>query len=87
MRLLRTQMLIPLTASLTLVAIVATTMCIVIGGILATAAHGATIDGMFWMLIVRSAPSSSLTVDLTRDCRVWNGRRVSGLFHVRIGSS
>ncbi|KLO78793.1 GIT1-Glycerophosphoinositol transporter also able to mediate low-affinity phosphate transport [Fusarium fujikuroi] len=33
-------------------AIVLTTMCIVIGGILATAAHGTTIDGMFWMLTV-----------------------------------
>jgi hypothetical protein len=85
MRLLGTQMLIPFIIILTLVAIVATTMCIVIGGILATAAHGATIDGMFWMLIVHSAPSN-LTVDLPRDCRVWDGRRVSGLFHIRIGS-
>ncbi|KAJ4865179.1 sugar transporter domain-containing protein [Trichoderma breve] len=33
-------------------AIVATTLLIVIGGILATAAHGVTIDGMFWMLTV-----------------------------------
>jgi hypothetical protein len=27
-------------------------MLIVVGGILATAAHGVTIDGMFWMLLV-----------------------------------
>jgi len=27
-------------------------MMIVIGGILATAAHGATINGMFWMLTI-----------------------------------
>ncbi|KAK0763875.1 hypothetical protein N5P37_003265 [Trichoderma harzianum] len=33
-------------------AIVVTTLLIVIGGILATAAHGVTIDGMFWMLTV-----------------------------------
>ncbi|KAK7219875.1 hypothetical protein V2G26_007878 [Clonostachys chloroleuca] len=33
-------------------AIVLTTLCIVIGGILATASHGVTIDGMFWMLTV-----------------------------------
>ncbi|KAK9358136.1 major facilitator superfamily domain-containing protein [Lipomyces starkeyi] len=33
-------------------AIVATTALIVIGGILATAAHGTTIEGMFWMLVV-----------------------------------
>ena len=33
-------------------AIVLTTMMIVIGGILATAAHGVTIDGMFWMMTV-----------------------------------
>ena len=34
------------------VAIVTTTAMIVIGGILATASHGKTIDGMFWMLTV-----------------------------------
>jgi len=34
------------------VAIVTTTMMIVIGGILATAAHGTTINGMFWMLTI-----------------------------------
>ena len=34
------------------VAIVTTTLMIVLGGILATAAHGVTIDGMFWMLTV-----------------------------------
>ncbi|KAJ5094578.1 Glycerophosphoinositol permease 1 [Penicillium angulare] len=33
-------------------AIIATTLMIVIGGILATASHGVTIDGMFWMLTV-----------------------------------
>ena len=33
-------------------AIVATTLMIVIGGILATAAHGVTINGMFWMMTV-----------------------------------
>jgi MFS family permease len=33
-------------------AIVVTTLLIVIGGILATAAHGVTIDGMFWMLTI-----------------------------------
>ncbi|KAK9465635.1 hypothetical protein V1512DRAFT_265508 [Lipomyces arxii] len=33
-------------------ALVATTLCIVIGGILATAAHGSTPTGMFWMLVV-----------------------------------
>ncbi|KHN94539.1 Major facilitator superfamily domain, general substrate transporter [Metarhizium album ARSEF 1941] len=33
-------------------AIIATTLLIVIGGILATASHGVTIDGMFWMLTV-----------------------------------
>ncbi|KAH3661351.1 hypothetical protein OGAPHI_006758 [Ogataea philodendri] len=33
-------------------AILATTSMIVVGSILATAAHGKTIDGMFWMLIV-----------------------------------
>ncbi|PYH93214.1 MFS general substrate transporter [Aspergillus ellipticus CBS 707.79] len=33
-------------------AMVFTTLMIVIGGILATAAHGVTIDGMFWMLTV-----------------------------------
>ncbi|KAK9448413.1 permease [Limtongia smithiae] len=33
-------------------AIVTTTLMIVIGGILATAAHGKTIDGMFWMLVI-----------------------------------
>lgn len=33
-------------------AIILTTMLIVVGGILATAAHGTTIDGMFWMLLV-----------------------------------
>lgn len=34
------------------VAIVTTTLMIVIGGILATASHGVTINGMFWMLTV-----------------------------------
>ncbi|KAI9826582.1 MAG: Plasma membrane permease, mediates uptake of glycerophosphoinositol and glycerophosphocholine [Thelocarpon impressellum] len=34
------------------VAIVSTTLMIVLGGILATAAHGATIDGMFWMMTI-----------------------------------
>jgi MFS family permease len=33
-------------------AIVITTMMIVVGGILATAAHGVTTQGMFWMLII-----------------------------------
>ncbi|RFU81122.1 major facilitator superfamily domain, general substrate transporter [Trichoderma arundinaceum] len=33
-------------------AIVITTLLIVLGGILATAAHGVTIDGMFWMLTI-----------------------------------
>lgn len=33
-------------------AMVFTTLMIVIGGILATASHGVTIDGMFWMLTV-----------------------------------
>ncbi|KAF7718406.1 MFS-type General substrate transporter [Penicillium ucsense] len=33
-------------------AIISTTLMIVIGGILATASHGATIDGMFWMMTV-----------------------------------
>lgn len=33
-------------------AIVVTTLMIVVGGILATAAHGVTIEGMFWMLII-----------------------------------
>jgi len=33
-------------------AIVATTLCIVVGGILATASSGNTIQGMFWMLTV-----------------------------------
>lgn len=33
-------------------AIVVTTLLIVIGGILATAAHGITTDGMFWMLTI-----------------------------------
>ncbi|KAJ5601405.1 Glycerophosphoinositol permease 1 [Penicillium lagena] len=33
-------------------AIVFTTLMIVLGGILATAAHGVTIDGMFWMMTV-----------------------------------
>lgn len=34
------------------VAIVLTTMMIVVGGILATASHGVTIDGMFWMITI-----------------------------------
>ncbi|KAH6884557.1 major facilitator superfamily domain-containing protein [Thelonectria olida] len=33
-------------------AIVLTTMCIVVGGILATASHGNSVDGMFWMMTV-----------------------------------
>ena len=33
-------------------AIILTTAMIVVGGILATAAHGVTINGMFWMLTV-----------------------------------
>ncbi|GAB7345894.1 hypothetical protein MBLNU457_4134t2 [Dothideomycetes sp. NU457] len=33
-------------------AIIATTLCIVVGGILATASSGNTIQGMFWMLTV-----------------------------------
>jgi Sugar (and other) transporter. len=33
-------------------AIVFTTVMIVVGGILATASHGVTIDGMFWMMTV-----------------------------------
>ncbi|KAJ5789687.1 uncharacterized protein N7518_006698 [Penicillium psychrosexuale] len=33
-------------------AIVFTTLMIVVGGILATASHGVTIDGMFWMMTV-----------------------------------
>lgn len=33
-------------------AIISTTALIVIGGVLATASHGITIDGMFWMLTV-----------------------------------
>jgi MFS family permease len=33
-------------------AIVATTLMIVIGGILATASNGYTINGMFWMLTI-----------------------------------
>ncbi|CAG8921098.1 unnamed protein product [Penicillium salamii] len=44
-------------------AIVFTTLMIIIGGILATASHGATIDGMFWMMTVARAggeyPASS----------------------------
>ncbi|KAJ5960010.1 uncharacterized protein N7479_007160 [Penicillium vulpinum] len=34
------------------IAIVFTTLMIVVGGILATASHGVTIDGMFWMMTV-----------------------------------
>lgn len=34
------------------VAIVLTTVMIVVGGILATASHGVTIDGMFWMMTI-----------------------------------
>lgn len=34
------------------VAIVLTTVMIVVGGILATASHGATINGMFWMMTI-----------------------------------
>lgn len=34
------------------VAIVLTTMMIVVGGILATASHGTTINGMFWMMTI-----------------------------------
>lgn len=34
------------------VAIVLTTLMIVVGGILATASHGTTLDGMFWMMTV-----------------------------------
>lgn len=34
------------------IAIVFTTLMIVIGGIMATASHGVTIDGMFWMMTV-----------------------------------
>ena len=34
------------------VAIVTTTAMIVIGGILATASHGVTINGMFWMMTI-----------------------------------
>lgn len=33
-------------------AIVITTLMIVVGGVLATAAHGVTIDGMFWMITI-----------------------------------
>lgn len=33
-------------------AIVFTTLMIVVGGILATASHGVTINGMFWMMTV-----------------------------------
>lgn len=33
-------------------AMIFTTFCMVIGGILATAAHGTTTEGMFWMIIV-----------------------------------
>jgi hypothetical protein len=33
-------------------AIVFTTVMIVVGGILATASHGVNIDGMFWMMTV-----------------------------------
>lgn len=33
-------------------AIIVTTVLIVIGGIMATAAHGKTVEGMFWMLVV-----------------------------------
>lgn len=33
-------------------AIVFTTVCLVVGGILATAAHGKTTEGMFWMLTI-----------------------------------
>ncbi|PNY25652.1 metabolite transport protein GIT1 [Tolypocladium capitatum] len=33
-------------------AIITTTLLIVLGGIMATASHGVTIDGMFWMLTV-----------------------------------
>lgn len=33
-------------------AIVFTAVMIVVGGILATASHGVTIDGMFWMMTV-----------------------------------
>ncbi|OAA59445.1 Major facilitator superfamily transporter [Cordyceps fumosorosea ARSEF 2679] len=33
-------------------AIIATTFMIVLGGIMATASHGVTIDGMFWMLTI-----------------------------------
>lgn len=33
-------------------AIIFTTAMIVFGGILATAAHGVTTDGMFWMMTV-----------------------------------
>jgi MFS family permease len=42
-------------------AIVTTTAMIVIGGILATASSGVTIDGMFWMMTVaRGLPFASL---------------------------
>jgi MFS family permease len=33
-------------------AIILTTLLIVVGGIMATASHGVTIDGMFWMLTI-----------------------------------
>ncbi|EXA35251.1 hypothetical protein FOVG_14010 [Fusarium oxysporum f. sp. pisi HDV247] len=65
-------------------AIVLTTMCIVVGGILATAAHGTTIDGMFWMLTVARGvvgfgtggeyPASSTSASESANERALNNR-------------
>ena len=72
------------------IAIVTTTAMIVIGGILATASSGVTIDGMFWMLTVRlnlsEFDTSIAHTSIDRSRRHWlrDGGRVSCQFHISI---
>lgn len=57
-------------------AIILTTLLIVLGGIMATASHGVTIDGMFWMLTVSrgivgfGAGTSDTSTKLYLDCQL-----------------
>lgn len=70
-------------------AIIATTLMIVLGGIMATASHGITIDGMFWMLTIsrgivgfgagKFSPPATVAIQLL----TWNRWRVSCCFRFR----
>lgn len=73
-------------------AIIITTLMIVVGGILATASNGITIDGMFWMMTIArgivgkssAGPPSSSKCIVDRAYRIWNWWRVPSIINLCI---